>query len=60
MDTTTAHSIYTVMSFVVFVAIMIWAWSGKRKQAFDEASRLPLEDDELVPTSKLNEESKHV
>ena len=25
---------------------VIWAWSGKRKAAFDEAARLPLEDDD--------------
>jgi len=31
---------------VVFVAIVAWAWSGKRKRAFDEASRIPLEDDD--------------
>ena len=29
-----------------FVGLWVWAWSGKRKQAFHEASLLPLEDDD--------------
>lgn len=29
-----------------FIGLWIWAWSGKRKQAFHEASMLPLEDDD--------------
>jgi len=29
---------------VVFIGIIVWAWSGKRKKAFDEAARIPLED----------------
>ena len=39
------HSIWTVLLMVIFVAIVLWAFSGYRKQAFDEAAQLPLEDD---------------
>ena len=39
------HSIWTVVVMVIFVGIVIWAYSGKRKERFDEAARLPLEDD---------------
>jgi len=46
MDLSFAHSIWTVMMFVLFVGIVIWAWSGKRKQAFHDAAHLPLLDDE--------------
>jgi cytochrome c oxidase cbb3-type subunit 4 len=28
-----------------FMGIWAWAWSKKRKPTFDEASRLPLEED---------------
>jgi cytochrome c oxidase cbb3-type subunit 4 len=28
-----------------FLGIWAWAWSSKRKKAFRDASRLPLEDD---------------
>ncbi|MDH3280635.1 MAG: cbb3-type cytochrome c oxidase subunit 3 [Gammaproteobacteria bacterium] len=40
------HIIWTLILFVTFLAIIIWAWSGKRKKRFDEAARLPLEDDD--------------
>lgn len=36
----------TVLLVVVFIAIVAWAWSGKRKQSFDEAARLPLDEDQ--------------
>lgn len=42
----TYHSIYTVVLLVIFVGIVIWAYSKRRKKDFDEASRLPLDDDE--------------
>lgn len=29
-----------------FLGLVVWAWSGKRKQAFHEASMLPLEEDD--------------
>ncbi|MDH3637730.1 MAG: cbb3-type cytochrome c oxidase subunit 3 [Gammaproteobacteria bacterium] len=39
------HIIWTIVLFAIFLAIVFWAWNGKRKQRFDEAARLPLEDD---------------
>jgi cytochrome c oxidase cbb3-type subunit 4 len=45
MDTTMAHSIYTVVMFVIFIGIVIWAWSNKRKPAFREAANLPFADE---------------
>ena len=35
----------TAISFVMFLAIVWWAWSGRRKQQFEEAARLVLDDD---------------
>lgn len=40
----TFHSIWSVFILVVFFGIVIWVFSSKRKQAFDEAGRIPLED----------------
>jgi cytochrome c oxidase cbb3-type subunit 4 len=40
------HSIWTVLVFIAFVGIVIWAYSSKRKRAFDEAARLALDDDD--------------
>ena len=43
---TVFHGLWTAALLVIFVGIVVWAWSGKRKAAFDEAARIPLEDDE--------------
>ena len=40
------HMIWTLTLLVVFVGIFYWAWSDRRKDDFEEASRLPLEADE--------------
>ena len=39
------HSYYTVILLIIFIGIVLWAWSSRRKPDFDEAARLPLEDD---------------
>ena len=59
MDVVTFHSWWTVVMLVLFIGIIVWAWSGKRRRAFDEAARLPLEDDDAVP-GQPNAEKKHV
>jgi cytochrome c oxidase cbb3-type subunit 4 len=33
--------VLTVVSFLVFVGIAVWAFSRRRKRDFDEAARLP-------------------
>ena len=45
-----------IFLFIAFIGVWIWAWSKKRKTAFDEASRLPLEDDDghIPGTGKEN------
>jgi cbb3-type cytochrome oxidase subunit 3 len=30
---------------IAFIGVWIWAWGRKRKQKFDDAARLPLEED---------------
>lgn len=49
MDVNDLRSIITVMSFLLFVGIVCWAWSGRRKADFDAAARLPLDDDQPLP-----------
>lgn len=46
MDINDIRSIVTVVSFITFIGIFLWAWSGRRKQAFDDAARSVIEDDE--------------
>ena len=45
MDLVTLRSIFTVLVFATFIGVWIWAWSSKRKQAFDEAANLPFVED---------------
>ena len=45
MDVNDMRAAWTLLSFLAFVGIAVWAYSGRRKQRFDEAARLPLDDD---------------
>ena len=45
IDIGSIQSAVTLVSFVAFVGIVAWAWSGRRLGEFSEASRIPLEDD---------------
>jgi cytochrome c oxidase cbb3-type subunit 4 len=38
----------TVLSFVAFIGIAVWAWSRKNAARFDEAAQLPFMDAEPV------------
>lgn len=46
MDFVTLSSIMTVVAFATFVGIVLWAYSGKARRSFDEAARLPFDEDE--------------
>lgn len=39
------QGIFILSMMVLFVATFFWAWSSKRKSAFDAAAKLPLEED---------------
>jgi cytochrome c oxidase cbb3-type subunit IV len=45
MDYTFLSSLMTVTMLFIFLAIGVWAYDGKRRAQFDEASRLPFEED---------------
>ena len=59
MDFTLIEAIWTVVVMVVFIGIVLWAWSGKRKQDFNEAANIPFTEDEPVSTEKLSKEKSH-
>ncbi|MGB8433592.1 MAG: CcoQ/FixQ family Cbb3-type cytochrome c oxidase assembly chaperone [Burkholderiales bacterium] len=50
MDINDVRSLITVVSFVAFLAIVVWAYGTKRKSGFEEAARSVLEesDDDRV------------
>ena len=59
MDIVTLRSIFTVLVFAAFIGVWIWAWSGKRKQAFDEAANLPFVEDGNSARSGTQKDRNH-
>jgi cytochrome c oxidase cbb3-type subunit IV len=45
MDINIFRGIVTGVLLVLFLCLIGWAWSRSRQRAFDEAARLPLEDE---------------
>ncbi|MBT7950852.1 MAG: cbb3-type cytochrome c oxidase subunit 3 [Gammaproteobacteria bacterium] len=41
-------SAWTVVVFVMFIGITIWAWSGKNKKNFEDAAQIPFDDDDEI------------
>jgi len=42
------QSVWTIIVMLVFLGIVIWAYSKKRKTSFDEAARSAIDDDDSV------------
>ncbi|MDX1606612.1 MAG: cbb3-type cytochrome c oxidase subunit 3 [Candidatus Competibacterales bacterium] len=51
------HSWFTVVLLVIFVGIVLWAYSSRRKQDFDEAARLPFTGDHVSPEGEQRRQS---
>ena len=41
MDINDLRSILTVLAFATFMGIVVWAYSRRRRAAFEEAANLP-------------------
>ena len=59
MDVGLLHGVWTATLLAVFAAIVVWAWSGRRKRDFDEAARLPLEEDAEDVTESHEPGARH-
>ena len=60
MDINDFRSWYTVILFAVFIGIVWWAFSGKSKRRFDDASQLPFNEVEHpLDTTKENHKGDH-
>jgi cytochrome c oxidase cbb3-type subunit IV len=57
MDYAVSGSIFTVLVFVCFIGIVVWAYSKKSKKRFDEAQNLIFDDEPSTnkQESKLDE-----
>lgn len=51
------HSWWTAALLLVFIGIVIWAYSSARKSDFEQASRLALDDDDLERSGGNTERS---
>ena len=56
MDYSLIQSIWTIVVMVLFVGIVIWAWSSKRKARFDEAANIPFAEDDMTSAEHRTEE----
>jgi cytochrome c oxidase cbb3-type subunit 4 len=59
MDFSMIHAVWTIVLMVLFIGIVLWAWSGKNKARFDAAARLPFDEDPIVPTNNTSKENSH-
>jgi cytochrome c oxidase cbb3-type subunit 4 len=46
MDINTLRSIVTLLAFVAFIGIVVWAWSKRNQASFDEAAQLPFRQED--------------
>ena len=45
VDPGTLRGLATLLALLAFVGVVWWAWSGRQKKKFEQASRMPLEED---------------
>ncbi len=62
--TTQIHIVWTIVVIIIFLAIVLWAWSGRRKESFNDAANIPLEEEkfleEEITSAEINEENSNV
>jgi cytochrome c oxidase cbb3-type subunit 4 len=46
VEINTLRAWVTVLTFLVFIGIVIWAWSRRNQAAFEEAAQLPFGQDD--------------
>ncbi len=51
------RGVATVLAMLAFVAVVAWAWNGRRRDDFNRAAQLPLEEDDTPP--RLHDASSH-
>lgn len=53
IDVNDLRSIMTLVSFLTFVGIVLWAWSGRRKAAFEEAANLVFDEEDAAYLARI-------
>jgi cytochrome c oxidase cbb3-type subunit IV len=52
--------VVTVLAFVAFISIVVWAYSRKRKRDFDAAARLPFTGEGFAGEENLERTDERV
>lgn len=55
MDIGTVRGLLTAVLLILFLCIVVWSFSRKRRGDFDKAARMPLEDDTHPPKTDSRE-----
>jgi len=46
IDINTLRSLATVVSFLVFIGILVWAFARRNRDGFDEAANIPFDHEQ--------------
>lgn len=52
MDINTFRGLITLLLMILFLALVVWTFSSRRRRDFEEAANLPLGDDDKPPVEK--------
>lgn len=55
MDVNDLRVATTVLSFAVFIGIVVWAWSRRNRASFEEAAMLPFADEAIQERGRRHE-----
>ncbi len=53
------HGIWTLLLLLVFLGIVVWVWSSRRKKHFEEAGRIPFQEEHPVSTGEDHKAEKN-
>lgn len=48
------NGLITLLLMALFIGIWVWAWRKKHKKNFDRMASLPMEDEQLPPTTQAS------
>jgi len=60
MDINDFRAWHTIVLLILFIGIVVWAYSRRRKKSFDEAANLPFaDDDEKLHEATMKKDKDH-
>lgn len=60
LDINDLRSLVTLIGLILFLALVGWVWSSKRRAAYDEAAQLPLLGDEVDAAAPQQSKDRRV